>query len=70
MSFEEISLVIPFIDVHQGYTNSDLDCDQPGCLRAYKTHQVKQWCPGGIRDDCKYIYVFRNPEEVWACSTS
>lgn len=66
MSFEEISLVIPFIDLHQGYTSSDLYSDQPGCLRAFKTHKVKQWCPGGFRDDVKHIYVIRNPVEVCA----
>eukprot|EP00892_Ulva_mutabilis_P007732 jgi/Ulvmu1/5330/UM022_0124.1 len=64
MTFEEISLVIPFIELHHAYSNSDLGGPQPGCIRAFKTHRVKHWCPGGFRKECKYIYVIRNPVDV------
>lgn len=64
MAFEEISLVIPFIELHHAYGYEDLDAPQPGCLRAFKTHRWQPLCAGGFRDDCKYIYVIRNPVEV------
>lgn len=64
MSFEEISLVIPFIELHHAYGYEDLDAPQPGCQRAFKTHRWQPWCPGGFQDYCKYIYVIRDPVDV------
>lgn len=67
LSFEEISLVIPFIELHRSFGIEDLDAPQPGCLRAFKTHHRQPSCPGGFRDDVKYIYVVRDPIEVRLC---
>ena len=66
MSFEEVNTVIPHLEVHSGYGGANLDDPQPGCVRAFKTHRVKRWCPGGFQEDCKYIYVARNPVDVRA----
>ncbi|WP_437677747.1 sulfotransferase domain-containing protein [Sorangium sp. So ce131] len=59
MDFEEISLVIPFIEVSP-LLGIDLDAPQPAEPRAYKTHLPWTHVPKGG----KYIYVMRDPADT------
>lgn len=59
MDFEEISLVVPFIDVAL-IIDFDLDAPQVAEPRAFKTHLPWESTPKGG----KYIYVMRNPEDT------
>ncbi len=59
MDFEEISLVIPFIEVSP-LLGIDLDAPQPAEPRAYKTHLPWTHVPKGGR----YIYVMREPADT------
>jgi hypothetical protein len=63
-AIDEISLVVPCLEMAGDYGYTDLQQPQPGCLRAYKTHLPQQFCP--YRSDVKYIFVARNPEDVRA----
>jgi hypothetical protein len=62
MNFEEISLVIPCLEMAHDYGYQDLEKEQPGCLRAFKTHFSRKQCH--FSHDAKYIYVARNPIDV------
>lgn len=57
--FDEISAVVPWLEsaVDLGI---DLDADQPGSLRAFKTHLTVPELPAGAR--C--IYALRDPKDV------
>lgn len=59
MSFEEINLVIPCLEMayDSGYTN--LDAPQGHHPRLYKTHAWYRDCPKG--PGVKYIYMVRDP---------
>jgi len=60
MDFEEISEVVPFIDV-AGVTGIDLNAPQVAKPRAFKTHLRWDGVPKGGR----YIHVLRNPYDVF-----
>lgn len=63
MSFEEINLVIPCLEMCWDYGYRDLDAIQPGAPpRAFKTHVWKRDCPW--HPNAKYIYVTRNPADA------
>ncbi|WP_437735264.1 sulfotransferase domain-containing protein [Sorangium sp. So ce1335] len=59
MDFEEISFVIPFIEVSP-LLGMDLEAPQPAEPRAYKTHLPWTQVPKGGR----YIYVMRDPADT------
>jgi Sulfotransferase domain len=62
LKFDEIGEVIPCLEMAHDYGYTDLDAEQPGCLRAFKTHFAKHQCPWASR--AKYIYVARDPEQA------
>lgn len=57
--FDEISAVVPWLESAID-TGLDLDADQPGQLRAFKTHLAIPELPAGGR--C--IYALRDPKDV------
>lgn len=59
MSFEEICLTIPCLEMAHDHAYGDLQAPQVGCLRAYKTHFWRPHCP--LEDKAKYIYIIRDP---------
>ena len=61
MDFDEISTIIPCLEM-AGDAGVDVEREQPGSFRAYKTHFWRHDCPkqAGVR----YIVVVRDPEEV------
>lgn len=60
MSFDEINLVIPCLEMAWDYGYRDLDAPQPGAPpRIFKTHAWQHHCPW--HPAAKYIYVSRNP---------
>jgi hypothetical protein len=65
LNFEEVSLVIPFIELAYDYGIEDLDAPQPGCIRGYKTHKHPSFC--SAVEGTKVIYVARNPLDVRFC---
>ena len=56
MDFEEISLVIPFLEMASAYGYDDLQAPQPFLPRMYKTHFWYPHCP---KRAGKYIIVVR-----------
>ena len=60
MNFDEISLVIPCIEMALDYGYSDLNADQGSMPRAFKTHFWYDHCPKGA----KYIYIIREPKDA------
>ena len=62
LSFEEISLVVPFIEMGYDYGIQDLDAPQPGSFRAFKSHAPRQFSP--LVEGAKCIYMARNPLNV------
>ena len=56
MDFEEISLVIPFLEMASSYGYDDLQAPQPFLPRMYKTHFWYPQCPKGAG---KYIIIVR-----------
>lgn len=62
MSFEEISLVIPFIELGYDYGIEDFNAPQPGCIRGFKTHKSMDF--SARVEGTKCIYVCRNPLHV------
>ena len=64
---DEISLAVPCLEMAHDYGYSDLQADQPGAFRAYKTHFTREQCPHG--EGVKYIIVVRDPAEVRFCAT-
>lgn len=59
MDFEEISQVVPYIEVAPSM-KMDLDAPQVAEPRAFKTHLPWELVPKGAR----YIYVLRDPKDV------
>ncbi|KAK3245586.1 hypothetical protein CYMTET_44848 [Cymbomonas tetramitiformis] len=59
MKFEEISDVIPFIEL-AGDLGIDLEAEQVAQPRMFKTHCWREHCPKGA----KYIIVVRDPIDV------
>jgi hypothetical protein len=61
MDFEEISLVVPWIDI-AALMGIDIDIDTPQVAepRAFKTHLAWDEVPKG----CRYIYVVRDPADT------
>lgn len=59
MDFDEISLVIPCLEMALDYGYEDLNAPQGWEPRAYKTHFWHDHCPQG--EGVKYIYVIRDP---------
>ena len=59
MDFEEITEVVPWIEMAHD-VGQDLDADQRGTPRAFKTHLDGDAVPGGAR----YIYIIRDPRDV------
>ena len=62
MNFDEISLVIPCLEMAYEYGYTNLQAPQPSSLRAFKTHFGRQQCPWVPH--AKYIYVCRDPVEA------
>lgn len=62
MEFDEISLVIPCLEMAADCGYDDLDAEQPGLVRAFKTHFSFEQCPQS--KGAKYIYMARNPVDV------
>lgn len=64
MDFEEISCVIPFLELAYDSGYVDLDKDQGFVPRMYKTHAWYPFCP---KNAGKYIYVIRcgDPGFIW-----
>lgn len=60
MSFDEINLVIPCLEMAYDYGYCDLDAPQRWNPRVYKTHAWYPHCPRG-QEGVKYVYVVRNP---------
>ena len=67
MSFEEISLVIPFIELAYDSGVQDLNAPQPGCIRGYKTHECMPF--SAMVEVTKCIYIARNPLHVRPVAT-
>lgn len=61
MDFEEISCIIPCLEM-AGDAGVDLEVEQPGPFRAFKTHFWRHDCPQ--QEGVKYIVVIRDPAEV------
>ena len=55
MDFDEISLVIPMIEMAHDYGYTNLDTDQVAKPRMYKSHLWYPHCPKGAQ----YIYCAR-----------
>lgn len=66
MSFEEICLVVPCLEMAHDYGYTDLQAQQPFEPRMYKTHMWYPACPKGAG---KYIIVARSArvEGSWRC---
>lgn len=62
MSFEEINLVIPCLEMGWDYGYRDMDAPQGYAPRVYKTHAWRRDCPQG--DGAKYIFVVRDPMDA------
>ncbi|CAD7704407.1 unnamed protein product, partial [Ostreobium quekettii] len=60
MDFDEISLVIPHIELAHDAGYTDLDAEQVALPRVYKTHFWYDHTPKGAR----YIYVVRDPKDM------
>ena len=63
MSFEEINLVIPCLEMAYDYGYRDLNAPQGWNPRVYKTHAWYPHCPRG-GEGVKYVYVVRNPVDA------
>ncbi len=59
MSFDEITEAVPWIETAHDL-GLDLDADQAGEPRAFKTHFNAGQAPPG----CRYIYILREPKDV------
>lgn len=59
MSFEEINLVIPCLEMGYDYGYRDLNAPQVAAPRVYKTHFWQRDCPKGAG---RYIYVVRGAQ--------
>lgn len=56
MNFEEISSVVPFIELAHDYAYTDLNKPQGFLPRAFKTHA---WYPDCPKEAGKYIFTIR-----------
>jgi len=61
MSFDEICLVIPCLEMAHDYGYKDLQAPQPFTPRMYKSHLWYPACPKGA---AKYIVIFRQPSDA------
>jgi hypothetical protein len=62
LAFEEISCVIPFIELAYDCGIENLDAPQPGCIRGFKTHTCLPL--SAMQEGTKCIYIARNPIHV------
>lgn len=58
MSFEEINLAIPCVEMAHDYGYTDLQAEQGWHPRAFKTHFWRRDCPRGAG---KYLFICRDP---------